>query len=554
MELSPEMVVSIFPNLVSIFIMAYLTYKVTTTPMEYKRPMFGMFLSLGLLATVWMLEKFASNVELSLALVSMEYIVTSGLVLLTFAFILGYLGMSSWLTKTKAAILLVSASTLVLVMITNPLHGQFYTSVELLENGGLFFLRAEYGPIFPLVPIFYFLLMAACILLLNRAIIQSPPSRKKGPSVILLSILIIVVTFSLYLTSARDNPLVDMLSLGISLAAATLFIGERTSSFIGTEIITVQDAIESINDGLVITGMDREPIYMNRQAVELLADEGNRSLFDSINSPEPGLRKELPFHLDDGTRCYEVSFNDIQRNGRKAGMIAFLHDISTRKKTELELRQSKERNQTLSRIIEHDIKNELTAIIGYLELTQDDEYGYAEATYLEKIEERAWAVASHLEFARSYRMIGAEDPRFMCLRDVVREALSQLDLKGLEVRMELDDIQVFADPMLPKVFYNLAQNTIKHAPGASIISVSFRIDGARCLINYRDDGQGIPSELKSSMFDTESRTGDHHGMEIVREILNITDMSISEIGEDGADFLIIVPPGGWKRGNDVTNQ
>ena len=548
-DLGALLVVS--PNLASIAVMAYLAYKVHSAPMSHKRSMFWMFLSVAILSGIWMVEKFADTVELSLLLVSLEYVITSFLVLTTFFFVLRYLGMDSWLTPSRKILLWGIAALLVLCMLSNPLHHLFYVSIELLHQGGIFYLRAEYGPLFFLLLAYYSVLMGTCMFLLNRAIIQSPPSRKKGPFVVLVSIIIIMATFYLYISSARDNPHVDLLSLGIATAALALFIGERSTSFIGAEIITVQDAIESTNDGIIILSSQLEPIFMNRQAATILENDENRQLFHSIISRKPINREEAYFHLDDVRRCYEVAFSPIVKGGGGAGTMVSLHDISARKRSELELRLSKDRNQTLSRIIEHDIKNEMAAILGYIELAKSTQDTEKSKSHLSKAEERAWAVMRHLDFAHAYRMIGAEEPKCQKLNEVVDEAFSQLDLHSLNVAVDVGDIHVFADPMLYKVFYNLAQNTLKHGDGASSISVSTRAVGDHCLIDYRDDGLGIPLDQKERIFQTSSSNGSRHGMVIVREILHMTDMSISEIGDEGAHFVIEVPPGGWRRGADA---
>ena len=546
-----EILTAIFPNLVSIAVMAYLAFKVHSAPMSHKKSMFWMFLSVGVLSGIWMAERFADTVELSLLLVSIEYIVTSFLVITTFFFVLRYLGMDSWLTRSRKYILGMIAALLVLSMLSNPLHHQFYISTELLHQGGLYFLRADYGPLFFILLAYYSVLMGACMLLLNRAVIQSPPSRKKGPLVVLVSIIIIMATFYLYISSPRDNPYVDMLSLGIALAAFALFIGERSTSFIGAEIITVQDAIESNNDGIIILSRELEPIYMNRQAQLVLDNMENQSLFQSITSHRTINREEVYFHMDEGRRCFEVAFCPIQKGDTETGTMVSLHDISARKRAEMELRLSKERNQTLSRIIEHDIKNEMAAILGYLELAGDTQDYIKGKNHLSKAEERAWAVMRHLDFAHAYRMIGAEEPKFQCLKNVIDEAFSQLDLQGLKTVIDVGNVRIFADPMLYKVFYNLAQNTLKHAEGATRISLSIRFEEDRCLVDYRDDGPGIPVEQKERIFLAGSGKGSRHGMMIVREILHMTDISIREIGEGGAHFVIEVPTGGWRRGTDA---
>ncbi|MHC1709166.1 MAG: sensor histidine kinase [Methanomassiliicoccales archaeon] len=109
--------------------------------------------------------------------------------------------------------------------------------------------------------------------------------------------------------------------------------------------------------------------------------------------------------------------------------------------------------------------------------------------------------------------------------------------------------EVFADPLLERVFANLAFNTMKHAPSAKHIKVRSEMSAAGGItIWFEDDGPGIPPESKAVLFEEKlgRRTG--HGLHFVRRLLEITGMSIREVGEPGkgARFAIEVPAFGYR--------
>ncbi len=61
-------------------------------------------------------------------------------------------------------------------------------------------------------------------------------------------------------------------------------------------------------------------------------------------------------------------------------------------------------------------------------------------------------------------------------------------------------IEVFADPMLERVFTNLAFNTLKHAPSAKHIKVWTEKGMAGGItIWFEDDGPGIPFDSKAAL-------------------------------------------------------
>jgi signal transduction histidine kinase len=83
------------------------------------------------------------------------------------------------------------------------------------------------------------------------------------------------------------------------------------------------------------------------------------------------------------------------------------------------------------------------------------------------------------------------------------------------------------------------------------------MEGDSCIMVVEDDGVGIPVGKKEAIF--RAGYGKHTGLGLflIREILGITGMSISETGEPGkgARFEIRIPPGGFrmKDGSGVTN-
>ena len=128
--------------------------------------------------------------------------------------------------------------------------------------------------------------------------------------------------------------------------------------------------------------------------------------------------------------------------------------------------------------------------------------------------------------------------------------LPGLDLKGAEVVNGLSDLVVYADPMLPKVLRNLADNSVKHGKGTKKISYSYLELPDGLVITVEDDGGGIPMGQKERLFDRvrgkSGRVG--YGLYLSRAILDITGITIKETGTPGvgARFEILVPKGKYR--------
>jgi signal transduction histidine kinase len=112
----------------------------------------------------------------------------------------------------------------------------------------------------------------------------------------------------------------------------------------------------------------------------------------------------------------------------------------------------------------------------------------------------------------------------------------------------INNTEVFADPLIVKVFFNLMDNAVRH--GGKITTIRFYVaeSGADHSIVCEDDGEGIPAEEKSRIFKRGFGNNTGLGLFLSREILSITGITIAETGEPGkgARFEMTVPKGMWR--------
>jgi signal transduction histidine kinase len=109
-------------------------------------------------------------------------------------------------------------------------------------------------------------------------------------------------------------------------------------------------------------------------------------------------------------------------------------------------------------------------------------------------------------------------------------------------------LQVYADALIEKVFYNLIENSLRHGGRVTGMSFSFEEMQNDAVITYRDDGTGISLSDKEKLF--RRGFGKHTGLGLFlsREILSITGITITETGEPekGVCFEIRVPKGSYR--------
>ncbi|HSQ93993.1 MAG TPA: ATP-binding protein, partial [Methanoregula sp.] len=121
---------------------------------------------------------------------------------------------------------------------------------------------------------------------------------------------------------------------------------------------------------------------------------------------------------------------------------------------------------------------------------------------------------------------------------------------GITASDSCSGIEIYADLMLEKVFFNLIENSVRHGGQVSEITLAAQDTGEQLVLRYQDNGAGIPAKEKDEIFTQGYGKNTGFGLFLVREILAITGITIRETGTfgRGASFEIIVPEGKYRIG------
>ncbi|MFA4876612.1 MAG: PAS domain-containing sensor histidine kinase [Methanoregula sp.] len=231
-------------------------------------------------------------------------------------------------------------------------------------------------------------------------------------------------------------------------------------------------------------------------------------------------------------------------------LVGIIRDISDRKQMETALREVNKKLNLLSSITRHDINNQLFSLKAFLELSKDSLDNTAEVSeFLLKAERAANAIEHQIAFTREYQNLGVNAPVWQDLSACLGSAVGVLPVRDIQVIDEVGGLEIYADPLFEKVFYNLIDNAL-HYGGAGMTRIRFthRKAGQDLIISVEDDGIGITAEDKVRLF--ERGFGKHTGLGLFlsREILSITGITITENSEPGkgARFEITVAKGMWR--------
>ena len=203
----------------------------------------------------------------------------------------------------------------------------------------------------------------------------------------------------------------------------------------------------------------------------------------------------------------------------------------------------------ISSLTRHDINNLLMALMAYISIVEVEQSNPTLNEYCRKAENAAERIAAMIRFMSQYEQIGVNTPVWQDTRTLLDTAAKEAPLGKIIVQNDLPaGAEVFADPLIAKVFYNLMDNAVRYGGEITTITFSDEEHEGNHVVVCEDDGDGVPAEEKEKIFERGFGKNTGLGLALSREILDITGITIRETGEPGkgARFEMTVPKGAWR--------
>jgi len=274
--------------------------------------------------------------------------------------------------------------------------------------------------------------------------------------------------------------------------------------------------------------------------------------------------------LCDGTRLlregdYSVRV-DLRLKNEFAELQNTFNDMAARIEHEISLRKkSEEDRRRLILDISHDLKNPMSSIQGYAELLMKKK-GMTEQEseeYLEIIlnnSKRANRLLTEL-----FELSQMDSPEFslklartdICeyIRQICGELVPQLEREGFEYEFDIIEESAFAmldTDQFSRIIQNLANNAMRYNPKGTLITVSLTVQNNQVVIDFSDDGIGIPAHFADNIFkpfvrvddSRNSKTGSSGlGLSIAKKIAEAHggELTLCLNENKGSTFRITIP-------------
>jgi len=314
------------------------------------------------------------------------------------------------------------------------------------------------------------------------------------------------------------------------------------------KVLWVNPAVERL------TGYTANEILAMDQFPRLLVlDEDWEEMVKNFETAVSGVRKEdieIRIKHKDGTiRRAALSFQPIfDDKGRNMGIRSSIRDITEAKKVEEALQQADAQLVLLNRVTRHEMKGQLRNMRCSLDKIQARVPGEDLQGALEEIGSSLRTMEHQIRFMEDYQNLGTVEPLWQDVAEIFEEARKRAATGDISFHVALNDLEVFADPLLEKVFTSLLDHSLSGRANVSRIALTSKANEQGMTILYEDDGPGVGCPDKERIFMKGAPLNPSRGLFLSKAVLEVTGMTICENGNPGmgARFEMTVPSGQFR--------
>lgn len=367
---------------------------------------------------------------------------------------------------------------------------------------------------------------------------------------------------------AHTAALASVEEIGPTLAPMAVGYQRRLGE-LGREKSRLEVIIESITEGIIVTGRDGRVLLANRALGRLFNLQGNgqgrsaaevvrqaavQQAIESCLQQSRGGTLEVEMAGGGSVLHLDVHVAPILESGACIGVVTVFYDITR-------LRQLEQMRRDFVANVSHELRTPLTAIKGYAETLADGALDDRMAA-----ERFVGIISSHadrlnlllddlLDLSRLESDQFQIDKRVCDLRQLVDNCCaavrSAADNKKIALQCDIDDeVAVLCDPQhMEQALINLLDNAVKYTPEGGRVGVGMRDIQGVLWLDISDSGIGIPSADQGRIFERFYRVdkgrsramgGTGLGLAIVRHVVEAHGEKVqvsSQLGE-GTTFSI----------------
>jgi len=217
-------------------------------------------------------------------------------------------------------------------------------------------------------------------------------------------------------------------------------------------------------------------------------------------------------------------------------------------KKKSERRDRKEDFGFLVALVQHELGNDLQIILGNIEAIDMGVNGESNETHRRLVSAQAAAKRMTNILAALGSGTDFHDGSILDMlvnaTDVAKDVHSGLTI-NLDVADEVSAASLPCYGLLNIVFENILRNAAEHCGGKAVVDISVSLDTKNIIIEFADDGPGVPADIQARIFQKGASTnGGGLGLYLSQKLLGAYDGKIELVPSrkgNGARFQITLP-------------
>ena len=440
--------------------------------------------------------KLVAPAPVERALVALELPMGVVFALLFLVFAAQYSGRDWHRRRSFSAVVVALLSVLVVGLVTNPVHGLFWSRLARSTQVFPHYVHAGLGPAYYLYVGLAYVAFVTGVYALVSLHLRSRYNTASLVVVVTAGSVPLVINLVSLLDTAPIAGL-DYTPLGLAVFGAATAWSMRRDLF---DIVPLarDTAVEQSSEGMVILDSDRRVRDFNPTAADLVPGlaaghgepldrllDGAADIFDADGKTTVTLSPE-----GEELTHLSVQVSEITDGPHLLGWTVVLSDVTDQRQRERHL-------QLVSRVLRHNMANRIDTIVGHVELLEADA-DPAEMDHLRAIDASATTIIeTSVKLRTIQEIVTAEDTG--SVTDVSRTVEAVVGKHAdrypdATVSADCPDgVSARCPPGLRAVLANLVENGIEHDPDPSpTVSVAVRVDESLVHVRVIDDGPGIP--------------------------------------------------------------
>ncbi len=491
--------------------------------------------------------------------------------------VLTYTGKLGKIKPSKFFLFFFIPSLSALAAWTNSIHHLIWVHPSLLKEE--LFVTLNFSPglwYFINITYSYGLLIIAVIILLHSYLNTSPVFRWQ--ILLLLSFSIINWVGNIFYILKILPEHFDISPLILSISIIPLFYAVFKNSFFSVTPIAREILMDSITDPFIILDRFKQIMDFNREAlvfsvstIEDIRGYPADAVFPSIFNNRilsaldklQGSECELTFEhgQDQPQEYYRIRITPLLENNKyAAGYVLTMSNITELRTYAEKLEQKNKELEAFSRMVSHDIKNPLTAILGFSNILMAREKDVQETerkAMIQNIHQNGKKIDSIIK--EIFLLSEVDITKNITFGPVSMETIIETVLERLSLTVKDRNALVLKPdgwttvhsyaPWIEQVWINYISNAVKYGGTPPVVKLQEKIKDKSVQYLVSDNGKGLTENQKKKLFKPfirlggETVEGNGLGLSIVKRIVEKLggETGITDNPEGGSIFYFTLP-------------